>query len=71
MNTTHIAEVVKMLLAVNVAAMIILAVMSYVSSIFILNWLESLDRWLSAPDRNRGKSALKKTPHEVSERTAP
>jgi hypothetical protein len=63
MNVNLIPKLVEMWLAVNLAALLVLAVMSYVSSVFILDWLESFDRWLSA--REHGNLESKKKLHEV------
>ena len=60
---TDVADIVTMLLAVNVGAMLLLAVMAYVSSVLVLDGLESLDRWLDASQRKgNGNFTLKKTP---------
>jgi hypothetical protein len=48
MNSPAIADFVTQWVIVNVAAMIVLAVLSYISSVLILDWLASLDRWMYA-----------------------
>jgi hypothetical protein len=47
-NFSIIPEMTTMWLAVNVGAMVILIVLSYFSSIFILDGLASLDKWMFA-----------------------
>lgn len=53
--------------AVNIAACAVLAVMSYVSSVYILDWLESLDRRLSMP-RKSSRHPESKTQDEAGGR---
>ena len=61
--TTDMAEMVRMFLAAKVAVMLLLAVIAYVSSIVVLDWLESLDRWLDASQKpGNGHPDWKKAP---------
>jgi hypothetical protein len=46
MNITATSQFVTLWAIVNVGAILVLAVMSYFSSIWILDGLEALDRWL-------------------------
>lgn len=52
MNSPAISEFVTIWLIVNIGAMLLLAVMSYFGSMFILDWLGSLDRRLYAAEHN-------------------
>ena len=47
----NIADMVAKCLAVNAAATLLLVVLAYVGSALILNWLQSLDRWLDVSQR--------------------
>jgi hypothetical protein len=46
-----IADMVAKFLAVNAAATLLLAVLAYIGSALILNWLQSLDKWLDASQK--------------------
>lgn len=52
MNPAALSEFLTLWLLVNVGAMLLLGVMSYFGSVFILDWLESLDRRLYAAEHN-------------------
>lgn len=55
MNPPQIAEVVVMLVVVNVAALLLLAVISYVGSVLSLDALEFMDRRLDSSQKARPK----------------
>lgn len=71
MNTDLIPQVVESIVAVQVGALLVLAVLSYVSSRYILDGLDWLDRRLSSP-RDFQSSALAPEPSVESgpERTS-
>lgn len=65
-NNPEIGDMVTKYLAMNAAAIVVLAVLSYVSSVLLLAWLESLEKWWNASERKRyGNLSLKRTPNEV------
>jgi len=67
MNNSEIAGMVVVLAAVNVAAMFVLLVMSYLGSVLSLDGLELLDRWLDASQKPRSEtSGSQKTSDQAS-----
>jgi hypothetical protein len=54
MSTSVMAEFVTLWAMVNGAAVVVLAGLSYFGSIWALEWLASLDRWMYA--RSYGRS---------------
>jgi hypothetical protein len=43
---TDIAKMVTLVVTVNVAAMFLVVILSFVGSVWALEWLEKLDTWL-------------------------
>lgn len=54
MNVSSVAEFLMLWTIVNAGATLVLAVLSYLSSGWVLDWLESLDRWMYARTYARG-----------------
>ena len=64
MDPSAIPAFVMMWLVVNVGALLVLGVLSFVSSALALTWLAALDRWMYAREHKHELDSGAETPDE-------
>lgn len=65
MNAAAIPEFVNLWLVVNVGAFLLLAVMAYFGSTFMLDRLERIDRWMYAKEHGHNYGAEFSTSQDI------